>query len=68
MDGWLCLSRKTGESVVIGEGEDTVEVKVLEFGPGKVRLGFRANRRVSIDRREVRDAKVMAEHTRRAGT
>lgn len=46
----LVLSRKEGESVVIG---DDITVTVVEMRNGKVRLGFDAPREVSVHRREV---------------
>lgn len=46
----LVLTRKTGESVVIG---DSVRVTVIELSPGVVRLGFEAPPEVAIHREEV---------------
>ena len=46
----LVLSRKNGECVQIGE---CIEVKVLEIGGGKVKLGFTAPSEVSIRRNEI---------------
>lgn len=46
----LVLSRKTGESVVIG---NSVRVVVIESSAGGVRLGFEAPADVSIYRDEV---------------
>jgi carbon storage regulator len=48
----LVLTRKTGESIMIGEG---VEVQVLSVAGEKVRLGITAPRDVSIFRNEVYD-------------
>ena len=42
----LVLTRKVGESIVIGDG---ITVRVLEVG-GRVRLGIEAPRDVSITR------------------
>ena len=53
----LVLSRKFNEEVVIGEGENAVRVVVVEIRGDKARLGFVAPDHISIDRREVRDAK-----------
>ena len=46
----LVLSRKNGECVRIG---GSIEVKVLETGGGKVKLGFTAPLNVSIQRNEI---------------
>jgi carbon storage regulator len=48
----LVLTRKTGQSIMIGEG---VEVQVLAVAGEKVRLGITAPRDVSIFRNEVYD-------------
>jgi carbon storage regulator len=48
----LVLTRKTGQSIMIGEG---VEVHVLSVAGEKVRLGITAPRDVSIFRNEVYD-------------
>lgn len=48
----LVLTRKTGQSILIGEG---VEVQVLSVAGEKVRLGITAPRDVSIFRNEVYD-------------
>jgi len=48
----LVLSRKSGESVHIG---DSIEVKVVEIGGGKVKLGFSAPRAIAIQRHEIQD-------------
>jgi carbon storage regulator len=48
----LVLTRKPGQSIMIGEG---VEVQVLSVAGEKVRLGITAPRNVSIFRNEVYD-------------
>ena len=48
----LVLTRKPGQSIMIGDG---VEVQVLSVGGEKVRLGITAPREVSIFRDEVYD-------------
>ena len=53
----LVLTRKTNESVCIG---DDIEVVVLEAHGSRVRLGFRAPQNVSIQRREVADRAARA--------
>lgn len=52
----LVLSRKNDESVVVGAGDGlrgTVKVTVLEIGHGSVKLGFEAQKDVSVHREEV---------------
>ncbi|NBW85769.1 MAG: carbon storage regulator [Planctomycetia bacterium] len=54
----LVLTRKNRESVVIGEPDGThvvLEITVLEIEGGRVRLGFEADNRMPIHRREVWD-------------
>ena len=54
----LVLTRKTRESVVIGRPEDSqivLEITILEIEGGRVRLGFTADKRMPIHRREVWD-------------
>ncbi len=46
----LILTRKIGESVVLG---DTVHVKVISVEGGQVKLGFEAPHEISIFREEV---------------
>ena len=48
----LVLTRKPGQSIMIGDG---VEVQVLSVAGEKVRLGITAPREVSIFRNEVYD-------------
>ena len=47
----LVLSRKVGQSVVIGEG--TIKVTVLSIRGNTIRLGWEANGAIQIDREEV---------------
>ena len=52
----LVLSRKSKESVIVGGSgsrEPLLTVTVLEIGNGKVRLGFEADKDVTIHRSEV---------------
>ncbi len=54
----LVLTRKNRESVVIGRPEDlevVLEITILEIEGGRVRLGFTADTRMPIHRREVWD-------------
>jgi carbon storage regulator len=49
----LVLSRKTNETIVIGEN---IIVTVVEIRSDKVRLGIEAPREVTVHRREVYEA------------
>ncbi len=52
----LVLTRKSRESVVIGRPEDLeviLEITILEIEGGRVRLGFAADAKMPIHRREV---------------
>ncbi|MHA2279809.1 MAG: carbon storage regulator [Promethearchaeota archaeon] len=49
----LVLSRQREESVIIGEGENAVRVRVVDIRGDKVRLGFEAPRSIQIHREEV---------------
>ena len=54
----LVLTRKSRESIVIGRAEDlevVLEITILEIEGGRVRLGFEADTRMPIHRREVWD-------------
>ena len=49
----LVLSRKKGESIVIG---DDIVVTIVEVRGDKIRLGIEAPRDVPVHRKEIRDA------------
>lgn len=54
----LVLTRKNRESVVIGQPDGlqvVLEITILEIEGGRVRLGFEADTRMPIHRREVWD-------------
>jgi carbon storage regulator CsrA len=54
----LVLTRKNRESVVIGRPDEmqvVLEITILEIEGGRVRLGFQADTRMPIHRREVWD-------------
>jgi carbon storage regulator len=59
----LVLTRKPGQSIMIGDG---VEVQVLSVAGEKVRLGITAPRDVSIFRNEVYD-RIESENNRGGG-
>jgi carbon storage regulator len=48
----LVLTRKVGQSIVIGDG---IEVLVLEVRGEQVRLGIRAPKDVTVHRKEIYD-------------
>lgn len=49
----LVLSRKKGESIVIG---DDIVLTIVEVRGDKIRLGIEAPREVPVHRKEIRDA------------
>ena len=50
----LCLSRKKGQTICIG---DDIEVVILDNRRGQVKLGIAAPNDVKIDRLEIRQKK-----------
>ena len=50
----LVLTRKEGESIVIG---NDVKVTVVSVGPGRVKIGIEAPKWMAIDRQEVHERK-----------
>lgn len=48
----LILSRKLEESIII---DDNIEIKVVELGNGRVKLGISAPREIEILRKELYD-------------
>ena len=51
----LVLSRKEGEAIVIGEGENKIIVEVVWLDSQRVRLGITAPPDVPVHREEVCD-------------
>jgi carbon storage regulator len=49
----LVLARLVGEKVVIGDGDDRIEIMVVEIDRNKVRLGIEARRGIPIFRSEL---------------
>lgn len=49
----LVLSRRIGESVMIGDG---IEIMLVDIRGSQVRIGIRASSETAIHRREVYDA------------
>ncbi|UCD49930.1 MAG: carbon storage regulator [Phycisphaerales bacterium] len=54
----LILSRKRGESIMIG---DDIEVQVLDIGDGKIRLGVTGPAWVTVHQRERYEARRRSE-------
>jgi carbon storage regulator CsrA len=50
----LVLSRKIGETIIIG---DAIRVTVVDIGQGRVKIGIHAPDSVSVDREEVHERK-----------
>ncbi|MHC4913566.1 MAG: carbon storage regulator [Planctomycetota bacterium] len=49
----LVLSRKVGERIVIGEGEDQIVLVVVDIKGGRIRLGIEAGDHIHILRGEL---------------
>jgi carbon storage regulator len=55
----LILTRKTGESIMIG---DTIEIQVVDLKGDQVKIGIKAPNNVKVYRKEVYDA-IQKENT-----
>lgn len=51
----LTLTRKMDESIIIGDGENKIEVTVKEIRRNQVRIGIQAPNHVKIFRKELYD-------------
>lgn len=49
----LALTRRVGETVVVGQGADEVRITVIGILGGHVRLAFDAPDHITIDREEL---------------
>ena len=49
----LVLSRQKDEAIMIGEGENVVEIIIVDVRGDKVRLGINAPRNISVHRKEI---------------
>lgn len=56
----LLLTRRFGESIIIGEGEDKIIVTVLNTCRNQVRVGIEAPKSISVHREEIYE-KIQAE-------
>jgi len=61
----LVLSRNKDESIIIGDGENKVEVCIVNVRGDKVRLGITAPRSIPVHRSEIYEA-IQKEKTERA--
>lgn len=53
----LILTRRVGETLVIGEGADQVKVTILGVKGNQVRIGTEAPKHIAVDREEIAKAK-----------
>ena len=53
----LILTRKRGESIIIGNVGDEIIVTIMEVDGGSVRIGVDAPPEISVDREEIRERK-----------
>lgn len=53
----LTLSRKVGESIFVGEGDDRIEILVREIKPNQVRLSISTTNGQKILRKELLEGK-----------
>ncbi len=51
----LVLSRQRDESIMIGIGDNLVEVMIIDVRGDKVRLGITAPKSIPVHRREIYD-------------
>lgn len=49
----LVLSRKVGESIIIGEGDNQVKMTVIEIKGGRMRVGIEAPKTTPVFRQEL---------------
>ena len=54
----LTLYRKKGERVIVGHGENEIVITYLDSEDDRIKLGFEAQKHVSIDREEIRLRKL----------
>ncbi|NQS89559.1 carbon storage regulator CsrA [Patescibacteria group bacterium] len=52
----LVLTRQKDESIMIGEGDNVVEIVIVDVRGERVRLGIIAPRDVSVHRKEIFEA------------
>jgi carbon storage regulator len=49
----LVLTRRFGESIIIGDGEDKIAITILGVKGNQVRIGIAAPKEVSVHREEI---------------
>lgn len=49
----LILSRKLGESIIIGKGKNKIVIKLLQTQGRQAKLGIEAPKEVSVHREEI---------------
>lgn len=52
----LVLSRRREESIIIGDGPDAIEIKIVRISPDQVKLGINAPKSTMIHRKEIYQA------------
>ncbi len=55
MSGFLVLTRRPGESIIIGEGENEIIVTVVKIQKNSARISIKAPPNVKIVREEIKD-------------
>lgn len=58
----LILTRRIGETLIVGEGKDRVTITVLGVNGHQVKIGIDAPRSVPVHREEIYD-RIQAERT-----
>jgi carbon storage regulator len=53
----LILTRNIGQAIIIGEGDDKAEVRILNIIGDKVKLGITASPQIPVDREEIYNKK-----------
>jgi len=52
----LVLSRQKEQSIMIGDGDDLIEITIVDIRGDKVRLGINAPKTIPVHRKEVYEA------------
>ncbi len=63
----LVLSRQRNQSIMIGEGDDVIEVMIVDVWEDKVNLGITAPKEIPVHRREIYDAIQREEAAEKSG-
>ena len=54
----LILSRYPGETIIFGDGDDKIEITVVNIIDGKTRIGINAPKTLPVYRKEIYDRMV----------